>query len=324
MEASKSNWRAIQRENFTDPQKLADFLELSEDQQRLVDLQPKFVLNLPKRLAEKMRKGTLDDPLVRQFLPCKEERNQVPDFVLDPVGDAQFCRTPRLLHKYHGRALLVCTSACAMHCRYCFRQNFDYEAGEKEFTKELAIIAEDQSLQEIILSGGDPLSLSNSVLNALLDRLSRIPHIKRIRFHSRFLVGIPERIDSDFIDILKHYSFSYWFIVHINHAREIDADVIQALKKILQNGIPVLNQAVLLKGVNDSLSIQRELCETLINHGVFPYYLHQLDRVKGAHHFEVDENLGRSIIEELAKVLPGYGVPKYVREVCSEQHKTPL
>jgi KamA family protein len=209
-----------------------------------------------------------------------------------------------------------------MHCRYCFRQNFDYETKNKGFEQELTAIAQDPSLEEIILSGGDPLSLPNKIIEELLEKLATIPHVKRVRFHSRFPIGIPERIDHDFVQLLLKQRFAYWFIVHANHPRELDIDVMAALQKLLKAGIPVLNQAVLLKGVNDSPDIQAELCKILINHGIYPYYLHQLDKVQGAQHFEVEEAVGKEIIKQLARQLPGYGVPNYVRETCGEPNKT--
>lgn len=324
MNIIQQDWRLIFRDNFTDLQALADFLELTTDQKKLLTARPRFMVNVPKRLAKKMAKGSLEDPIFRQFVPLAEEDILNDTFMSDPVGDATFKCAPKLLHKYQGRALLVCTSACAMHCRYCFRQNFSYETQQKGFAQELALIAADTSLEEIILSGGDPLSLPDHTIAALLEDLSAIPHIKRVRFHSRFPVGIPERINDSFIATLQRFAFSYWFVVHINHPNELDEDVIHALKKILKCGIPVLNQAVLLRGVNDTVAIQQELCSQLVNCGIFPYYLHQLDRVQGAQHFEVSEDIGRTLISELQKVLPGYAVPKYVKEICGEPNKTPL
>jgi EF-P beta-lysylation protein EpmB len=220
--------------------------------------------------------------------------------------------------------LLICTSACAMHCRYCFRQNFDYETENKGFAEELAMIAEDSSLHEILLSGGDPLSLSNTSLKALIEALAKIPHLKRLRFHTRFPIGIPERIDDEFLDILEKTRFQTWFVIHTNHPQELDKDIFQALKKVQKLGIPVLNQTVLLKGVNDNLETLKKLCETLVDQGILPYYLHQLDRVQGSHHFEVAEERGHELIEELLKEIAGYAVPKYVREISGEPSKTPL
>ncbi len=211
-----------------------------------------------------------------------------------------------------------------MHCRYCFRQNFDYETTLKTFEKELECIAQDSTLQEVILSGGDPLSLSDQVLKSILVELSAIPHVKRVRFHTRFPVGIPERIDADFLDIFTQIPLQVWFVIHANHPDELDADVLASLKSLQKLGIAVLNQSVLLQGVNDQISILKELSEKLVNHGILPYYLHQLDRVQGTAHFEVAEEHGKALIQALTGQLSGYAVPKYVREIPGESNKTGL
>ncbi|MGZ3634187.1 MAG: 4Fe-4S cluster-binding domain-containing protein, partial [Parachlamydiaceae bacterium] len=194
-------WRQILRTNFTHWQKLADFLQLSPTQSAQILQKAHFPLNLPVRLASKIQKGALNDPILKQFLPTLEENILVEHYSIDPIQDRMFCRTTKLLQKYEGRALLLCTSACAMHCRYCFRQNYPYESSNHQFENELQEIATDTSLREIILSGGDPLSLSNDTLSLLLSRLNSIPHVQRIRFHTRFPIGIPERIDTSFISL---------------------------------------------------------------------------------------------------------------------------
>lgn len=319
-----SPWRVALRDNFTNIDLLADFLQLDREQRVRLHSRPKFSLNLPARLASRIGKGTLDDPILRQFVPLAEEAVHTPGFTSDPVGDTLCQKTSKLLHKYEGRVLLITTSACAMHCRYCFRQQFDYAIGEKLFDTELKIIADDPTINEVILSGGDPLSLDNKVLGELIARLSAIPHLKKLRFHSRFPVGIPERIDEGFIHLLKNTRLQVWFIVHINHARELGDDLLQALRKLQVLGIPVLNQFVLLKGVNDSVEALWDLCSALVDHAIFPYYLHQLDRVQGTAHFEVSEEMGRELIRKLAEKLPGYAVPKYVREVAGMPGKTRL
>lgn len=323
LQIGSGGWQAILRKNFNRFEELADYLELGEEQRGELDYSSSFQIQVPLRLAEKMPKKTLDDPITRQFLPLADERRQDPNFFVDPVCDKDFRKGKKLLHKYQGRVLLVCTGACAMHCRYCFRQNFDYSRS-KGFDEELAAIEGDRSIHEVILSGGDPLSLSNSTLSVLLARLSRIPHLKRIRFHSRFPIGIPERIDDSFLNLLSHIPQQVYFIVHCNHPRELDRDVLFSLKALQQAGCLVLNQAVLLKHVNDDVDTLQELAEQLSNHGILFYYLHQLDRVQGALHFEVDEKKGRSLVDEIAKRLPGYAVPKYVREIAGEPYKTPL
>lgn len=315
-------WKQVLRQNFTDFSKLADFLELTPEQRHCFIARPRFALNLPMRLANKIAKGTLDDPLLKQFLPSISENQVDASFVDDPVGD-QLCRkSSKLIHKYQGRVLLVCTSACAMHCRYCFRQHFDYNVTDKLFEEELKLIAADSSINEVILSGGDPLSLDDRILSNLLQNIARIPHIRKIRFHTRFPIGIPERIDAAFLNMLKNIPLQFWFIVHSNHARELDSEVLSALKEIQKLGIPVLNMSVLLKGVNDDVHTMKELCESLSNHGIFPYYLNQLDRVQGAAHFEVPEERGKEIMQELATQISGYALPRYIKEISGKPGKT--
>lgn len=316
------NWRAIQKQNITKWSELVEFLQLTPEQQAQTNANPSFVLNLPVRLAHKIPKSTLEDPILRQFLPTQQELKTLPGFVADPVGDSFARKQSRLLHKYQGRVLLITTSACAMHCRYCFRQNFDYSSGD--FTKEIEYIQNDPTIREVILSGGDPLSLSNQVLGNLLAGLSKIPHIKHIRFHTRFPIGIPERIDEEFIEMLTTFPQQVWFVIHCNHPHELDQDIFDALHQLQKRGVHLLNQAVLLKGVNDNVETLQELCETLSDHGVIPYYLHQLDRVQGAAHFEVAEETGLELIHQLRSRLPGYQVPHYVREIAGEPSKTPV
>ena len=324
-QASTSNqWRQIQRQNFTNWEKLADYLELDSIQRSEIVKNPHFVLNLPIRLARKIEKGNLDDPILRQFLPSVAETIETSGFVSDPVGDHACRRASKLLHKYNGRVLLVTTSACAMHCRYCFRQNFDYEVEDKTFREELEVISQDETIKEVILSGGDPLSLSNRQLGTLLDNISSIPHINRLRFHSRFPIGIPERIDDEFLELIERSPHQVWFVIHCNHPRELDSDIIERLNALRKLGVNILNQAVLLRGVNDDVETLAELCENLTDHGVLPYYLHQLDRVQGASHFEVTKEEGLELINQLICRLPGYAVPKYVQEIAGEPSKTPL
>lgn len=317
-----SLWRQVLRQNFVDISKLADFLELDETQRKCLLARPRFTLNLPLRLANKIGKGTLDDPILKQFLPTVSENQDSLGFVNDPVGDNSCRKANKLIEKYHGRVLLVATSACAMHCRYCFRQHFDYEVIDKTFDNELKLIQADDSINEVILSGGDPLSLDDRILENLLRRLSAIPHIRKVRFHTRFPIGIPERLDKAFCEMLKSIPLQFWFVIHANHPRELDEDVLKALKGLQYLGIPVLNQSVLLQGVNDCADTLTELSEVLIDHGITPYYLHQLDRVQGAAHFEVSESKGEALVEEMAARLPGYAVPRYVKEVPGMKSKT--
>lgn len=317
-------WKQILKKNFTSLAKLADFLLLSEEMRKRLLTTPHFPLNLPYRLAEKIVKGTLDDPIFKQFVPLDEESLAVDGFDPDPLREAS-CRTSeRLLQKYKGRALLVTTGACAMHCRFCFRQHFDYSSNDKLFEDALLSIQKDDTINEVILSGGDPLSLDNEVLRSLLTKLSQIPHVRKVRFHTRFPIGIPERIDEAFLILLSSFPLQFWFVVHANHPLELDADVLKALKAVQRLGIPVLNQCVLLRGINDSFEVMRELCLSLVDHGISPYYVHQLDHVKGSAHFEVDEEKGKKLMEKIASQLPGYAVPRYVKEIPESLGKTPI
>ena len=316
-------WRTVQRKNFTQFKSLIEFLQLTEEHLPHLHQNTTFPLNLPYRLAEKIEKGTLDDPILLQFLPLAKETLNTPGFTADPVGDETARASSKLLHKYQGRALIVCTSACAMNCRFCFRKNFDYETN-KSFDAEIEAISSDPTLTEVILSGGDPLSLSNATLKDLIERLSEIPHLTRLRFHTRFPIGIPERIDAPLLSMLENTRLQTVMIIHCNHPKELDEEIFTALKKIQRLGIPILNQAVLLKNVNDTIDTLKMLCERLSDHGIIPYYLHQLDRVQGSGHFEVSEETGRQLIQQLQALLPGYAVPKYVREIAGEPSKTPL
>jgi EF-P beta-lysylation protein EpmB len=318
---NKVHWRQIQRTNFVRIEPLFDFLQISGDLRKKILFRSPFSLNVPHRLAEKMEKGKIDDPIFRQFVPLVEETLSSALCQADPVEDVTFLKSKKLLHKYNGRVLLVTTSACAMHCRYCFRKNFPYET-EKGFEEELHYIREDQTISEVILSGGDPLSLSDETLGSLLGSLNEIEHVKRIRFHSRFPIGIPERIDDSFLRMLQQSSKQIVFIVHVNHPKEIDTEVANALKKIQKLGIPVLNQAVLLKGVNDQEEVLLSLCERLVNIGVMPYYLHALDRVEGSAHFEVSDTRAQELLTYVQEHLSGYGVPKYAREEPGKPSKT--
>lgn len=314
-----TSWRQIQKQNFTDWKRLLTFLELDATNtlQR-----PEFPLNLPLRLAQKIKKNTFEDPILRQFLPVTDELKVELGFSTDPVGDIKSLKEKKLLHKYKGRALLICTSACAMNCRFCFRRNFPYETGIKSFDAELQAIERDPSISEIILSGGDPLSLSDEALGLLVSSLDKIPHLKKLRFHTRFPIGIPERIDARFLNVLKSTRLQIVFIIHCNHSDELDEEIFAALKKIQLLGIPVLTQTVLLKGVNDSVPTLKALMERLTDNGIIPYYLHQLDKVQGATHFEVSEEKGLSLLRQLSCELPGYAVPRYVKEIPGEPGKT--
>lgn len=317
-------WRKIQKENFLNLDDLANFLTLSlEDKKHLME-KPTFPLNLPRRLAAKIKKGTLKDPILKQFVAFKEETIVTKGFCSNPTEDENFSKTTKLLKKYERRALLITTSACAMHCRFCFRKNYPYNSVDKSFDEELAILSQDKNIIEVILSGGDPLSLSDAHLEQLIKKIELIDHIKLLRFHTRFPIGIPERITDTFLDILKNTSLQVVFVTHINHPFELDEDVIASLKKIQQLGIPVLNHTVLLKDVNDDIDTLISLNLALVCAGIIPYYLNQLDKIQGCAHFEVEREKGLILCERLREELPGYAVPRYIEEVPGKKSKLPI
>ena len=289
--------------------------------------QSAFPLFVPRPFLQKMESGRLDDPLLMQVLPLKAENNKEEGFVDDPVGDLNSQHSVGLLKKYKGRALLIATGACPVHCRYCFRRHFPYEASPKslaQWAEPIRNIESDTSIEEILLSGGDPLTLVDDVLAKLIDQIESIPHVKRLRIHTRFPIMIPSRINSGFLRIMENTRLQTFLVVHANHPNEIGDDVMASFHRLRQGGVTLLNQSVLLKDINDSTEIMVELSRNLTSAGVIPYYLHQLDRVTGAAHFEVDEQTGIKIITEMRAQLPGYGVPRFVREEAGMPSKTIL
>ena len=284
-----------------------------------------FPVLVPQSFLDRMRYGDPDDPLLLQVLPLNAESDHPDGFVTDAVGDLAARREAGVLQKYAGRVLLIATGACAVHCRYCFRREYPYADEPRrleDWQPALDVIAGDDTITEVIFSGGDPLMLSDSRLKALCERIDAIPHVERIRFHTRLPIVLPSRITNELLSIVSGLRAQPIMIVHANHANEIVDDCAQALRTLVRSGIPVLNQAVLLRDINDTTDAQEQLNRRLINLGVMPYYLHQLDRVAGTSHFEVPEERGLQIINELAARLPGYAVPKYVQEIAGEPHKT--
>jgi L-lysine 2,3-aminomutase len=325
------SWQAAVRDAIRDPDELCRVLELPHEiaaaARRAIEFSPSFSLFAPRGFVDRMRPGDASDPLLRQVLPIAREVDDVPGFVVDPVGEAAAQRQPGLLHKYEGRVLLVTTGVCAVHCRYCFRRHYPYVDGPRslaDWQPALADIGADSSLREVILSGGDPLMIVDPLLSQLVDQLAAIPHLRRLRVHTRLPIVIPERVTTELIELLRGTRLTPIVVVHANHAHEIDASVAAALARLADAGIPLLNQAVLLRGVNDSVGAQRALCEKLVDHRVMPYYLHQLDRVAGAAHFEVTVETGRHIIAGLRDRLPGYAVPRFVVESPGASGKTIL
>lgn len=306
---------------------LLELLGLRPEDVSLANGAGSFPLRVPRGFVARMRRGDPADPLLRQVLPLADEQLEVPGFGSDPVGDAAARRAPGLLHKYHGRALLIATEACAVHCRYCFRREFPYAdqvdpAGRWE--SALATVAADESIRELILSGGDPWSLSTPRLQELTNRLRQIPHLERLRIHTRQPIVLPSRVDAPLLDWLGGLPWQRIVVVHANHAQEIDTDVTAALTALRDSGATLLNQSVLLAGVNDSVDALSALSEKLLSAATLPYYIHLLDRVRGAAHFEVDAARARELLAALAARLPGYLVPKLVQETAGDPAKRSL
>jgi EF-P beta-lysylation protein EpmB len=323
-----ASWQLAMKNAIRDPRELCRALKLPADwEEGAVAAGRLFSVFAPRGYVARMRPGDPFDPLLRQVLPLGIEASEQPEFVHDPVGDAPATRAPGLLQKYSGRVLMIATGACAVHCRYCFRRHFQYADAPKslaEWEPALRQIAADASVHEVLLSGGDPLTLVDRTLAELVERLAAIPHVRRLRIHTRLPIVIPQRVNRDLLAWLTGTRLTPVVVVHVNHPAELGGDVDQALLRLVDCGVGMFNQAVLLRSVNDDSEILAELCEHLADLRVWPYYLHQLDRVAGAAHFEVPEETGRRLIAELQARLPGYAVPRYVRETPGAPYKVPL
>lgn len=319
------DWQHAWRQAIRDPQELLALLELPALATRLSDAaRTGFPLRVPRGFVARMQTGDPHDPLLRQVLPLDEEERRVPGFTLDAVGDAKAKAGDGVIRKYRGRALLVATGSCAVHCRYCFRRHFPYSdetALRNGWQEAVRLIAADRSIDEVILSGGDPLSLVTPKLKELSDALQSLPHIKRLRIHTRLPIVLPQRVDQALLAWLSALPWPVVVVVHANHANEFDPHVDAAITSLRQSGAQVLNQAVLLRGVNDSVDALAALGERSFAAGVLPYYLHQLDRIHGAAHFEVSDERARALHRDLRHRQSGYLVPRLVREVAGDPGK---
>jgi len=322
------HWQTLLGQAITEPEELLRELDLPlrllPGARRASDC---FRLQVPAGFVRRMRRGDPDDPLLRQVLPLGEELEFTAGYSLDPLQEMHSMAAPGVLHKYHGRVLLTLTGACAVHCRYCFRRHYPYsEANAARQSAQAAVdyLQQQLDVEEIILSGGDPLSLSDNRLQGLVARLTAIPHLKRLRIHSRLPVVLPERVDQRLLNWISTPRLRVVLVIHCNHANEIGASVRDAMDKLRAAGVTLLNQSVLLRGVNDELDALVELSERLFEAGVLPYYLHLLDPVQGASHFAVSEPTGRQLVDAMRARLPGYLVPRLVREVPGEASKIPL
>jgi EF-P beta-lysylation protein EpmB len=323
---SEASWQAQLAASFTRIEDLFDFLDLPPRDLEAGRLAAgRFPFRVTRSYAARMQPGDPADPLLRQVLPAADELVGRPGFVADPVGDLQAVVAPGVLHKYYGRVLVVATGACAIHCRYCFRREFPY--GDSQLSRQredeaLAHIAADSTITEVILSGGDPLVLSDERLRVLVDKIAAIAHVKRLRIHTRLPVVLPSRVTPELVRMLADARLRALVVIHANHARELDGEVNAALTALRLAGVVLLNQSVLLKGVNDAEHALVDLSETLFAQGVLPYYLHVLDPATGTGHFDLPLAHALALHDELRRRLPGYLVPKLVREVAGKPYKT--
>lgn len=321
------DWRELWRHAITDPRELLDAVGLGDRTDLLPRDNAGFALRVPRGFVARMRHGDASDPLLLQVLPQLAELDQVPGFITDAVGDLDARAAHGVLHKYQGRALLIASGSCAVNCRYCFRRHFPYGeemAAAGQWRQALEYLRHDPSIGELILSGGDPLSLATAKLEELSHGLAELAHVTRLRIHTRLPIVLPERIDAPLLAWLQRLPQQKVVVLHANHANEFDAGVDAACAQLREAGVTLLNQSVLLRGINDSAGALAELSERMFAAGVLPYYLHQLDRVQGTAHFEVDDARALELMEALRARLPGYLVPRLVREVGGDASKRPL
>ncbi len=318
------NWQKTLQEASSSPEELLDKMNIEDSTLISRQANKDFPLRVPAGFISRMNQNDADDPLFKQVWPSVEEEDEETGFTDDPLDEVNRQVSPGLLHKYPGRVLLVLTGACAIHCRYCFRRHFPYSdsnpSGEN-LNRAIEYIQNESSVTEVILSGGDPLSISDERLSDLVSRLEEIHHLKRLRIHTRFPVVVPERINDACLEWLTKTRLHLTIVLHVNHANELVKSVEQAILKLRNHNISIFNQSVLLKGINDSTQALVALSEALFSYGVIPYYLHLLDPVSGASHYEVDESRAISLMNDIQKSLPGYLVPKLVRENSEKTHK---
>ncbi|UTW45004.1 EF-P beta-lysylation protein EpmB [bacterium SCSIO 12696] len=321
-------WQQELSNCITDPEQLFRLLELPPHQMEAALAACRdFPLRVPQPYLQRIAKGDLNDPLLKQVLPLGNELIAAPGYNRDPVGESETNPASGLIHKYRGRVLLIISPACAINCRYCFRRHFPYsdnKPSRAQWQQALDYIAGDTSIEEVIYSGGDPLAASDRQLAWLTEQVAAIAHVKRIRVHTRLPVVIPQRITEECLDWLTNSRLQPVMVIHSNHSNEIDDAVASAMTKLREAGVTLLNQTVLLRGINDNSDTLAALSERLFQAGVLPYYLHVLDKVQGAAHFDVPEANAQQLAAALLSRLPGYLVPKLVREDAGFTSKTPL
>jgi L-lysine 2,3-aminomutase len=322
------HWQEVLADSITDPDQLCQMLGLpptaAEEARQAANA---FGLLVPRPYLARIRPGDLQDPLLRQILPVRGESEPAAGFSRDPLCESDASPAAGLLAKYQGRSLIVTTGRCGVHCRFCFRRHRPSASAPSDplhSPEILALLRADSSLHEVILSGGDPLTLNNDVLAACATKIAQIAHVRRLRLHTRMPIVVPQRVDADLLRWIGASPLTVSIVLHVNHPAEIDQPVADAIGQMADAGIPLFSQSVLLRGVNDQIDALAELFERLVDLRVTPYYLHQLDRVAGAAHFEVPEREGLDLASKLRALLPGYAVPRYVRDIPGNRNKQVL
>jgi len=323
-----SSWQLKLKDSIREPAALLARLELPAEAIPLASRSLEtFPVRVPLTFLDKICKGDPEDPLLRQVVPIIDEDLEQPGYTADPLQEQQWLAAPGVLHKYYGRALLITTAACAIHCRYCFRRHFPYtenNAAKINWNPALSYINQTTDITEVILSGGDPLTLADEKLGSLIEQLDKIKQLKRLRIHSRTPSVLPDRFTDSLLGILTSTRLETVIVNHCNHPNEIDSAAETAFDQIRRAGITLLNQSVLLKNINDNAEVLAALYERLFSSGVLPYYLHMPDKVAGAGHYDVTLEAARSVMDELRKQLPGYLVPRLVREIAGAPYKIPV
>ncbi|WP_415837482.1 EF-P beta-lysylation protein EpmB [Parendozoicomonas haliclonae] len=323
---SPQEWQSILSHAVTEPEELLNTLGLNPDLlPGAVTASQSFRIRVPHTYIARMEHGNPDDPLLKQVLPISDEMVEAPGFSHDPLGEQPKNSQRGIIHKYQGRLLLMPGSLCAVNCRFCFRRHFPYDdnkLNKEEWQSALEYIRQDASLKEVILSGGDPLVQNDRRLKWLIEELANIPHLQRLRIHTRLPVIIPQRVTDDLVNSLTSTRLKSVVVIHSNHPNEIDHTVSAALSRLYRAGVQLLNQSTLLKGINDNAETLAELSEVLFHNHVMPYYLHLLDKVQGAAHFEVSEEQARKLVGDMSQFCSGYLVPKLARETAGMPSKT--
>jgi EF-P beta-lysylation protein EpmB len=323
-----SNWQTALQQSFHDTTELLAFLQLAPAELPYTLLEaPPFRFRVTRAFATRMQKNNPYDPLLLQVLPLTAESLTPPGYSTDPLAEAEANPIPGLLHKYPSRVLLTLTGACAIHCRYCFRQHFPYadnNPGSRGWQAAIAYIQAHPEIHEVILSGGDPLVVPDAILGQLTEQLAAIPHVDTLRVHSRLPVVLPERITPTLLHWFTTTRLKPVLVYHTNHPQELDTNVLDAALRLHAAGVTLLNQSVLLKGINDDAAVLAQLSKKLFSAQILPYYLHVLDKVQGTAHFDLPEETAKNLHRALMEMLPGYLVPKLVREIAGRQSKTPV